>query len=303
MHPKPDRIPSLDSLRGLAALTVCLFHVDYDGWAKPLFNGHGAVVVFFVLSGFVLHGALSRTDPWAYLIARFFRLFPVVFASVALILLLTGGDWGIYFRNALLLETTVNGALWTIPIEIAGSVMLLGIHQLRRWGTGPLVVITIGLATISFLGSRSRLFWGIDMGLLYPFLVGYLAAHIRPKLVWPAMTLGASLVLIYAGWASGYVFKQWPLLMTVIGAAGLVLALAEFGDALQSPPLRLLGLASYSFYALHPIGLTVASGPMGLVAAPLVTLALAVPMYWLVERPGIAAGKRFSRAPSLAVQK
>src|SRR5437868_4460916 len=97
-------VPSLESARGLAALTVCLFHASeltFQGTvvlAKntavgALLNGHGAVVLFFVLSGFVLRSSLEKnvksgTAALAadFLIARFFRLFPVIVASVALFL-------------------------------------------------------------------------------------------------------------------------------------------------------------------------------------------------------------------------
>src|SRR5450432_1778143 len=95
-------IPSLESARGFAALSVCLFHTAgqpfQDGvvLAKNtpvgiFFNGQGAVILFFVLSGFVLRSSLEKrrasggaalaTD---FLIARIFRLFPVVIATVLL---------------------------------------------------------------------------------------------------------------------------------------------------------------------------------------------------------------------------
>src|SRR6266446_1662060 len=97
-------VPSLESARGLAALTVCLFHasemyfqgavvVAKNTAGGTLLNGHGAVILFFVLSGYVLRASLekkikSRTLALAvdFLIARFFRLFPIIIASVALFL-------------------------------------------------------------------------------------------------------------------------------------------------------------------------------------------------------------------------
>ena len=75
-HPPSDgRLPHLDMIRGLAALEVCLGHlrgfflVDYGqtqgGLAAKLFYTltgmhHQAVMIFFVLSGFLVGGSVIR---------------------------------------------------------------------------------------------------------------------------------------------------------------------------------------------------------------------------------------------------
>src|ERR1700722_20709010 len=81
---KTDFLPRLESLRGVAALTVVGYHVygqlsggllygSLDDIAlkavSAVSNGFGAVVTFFVLSGFVLARSLDgNPDP-----VRFFR--------------------------------------------------------------------------------------------------------------------------------------------------------------------------------------------------------------------------------------
>jgi peptidoglycan/LPS O-acetylase OafA/YrhL len=78
----------LDSLRGIAGVTMMLFHFHFlweesphSSWQESLFMlpslkfviaGHAAVVLFFLLSGFVLalpviHG---RQALWGYLVKR-----------------------------------------------------------------------------------------------------------------------------------------------------------------------------------------------------------------------------------------
>ncbi|MFC4427040.1 acyltransferase family protein [Deinococcus navajonensis] len=110
-------IASLDALRGLAALSVVLFHVTlivqqsldphWRGIQKliemirlsPLFvmvAGSESVLVFFILSGFVLYLMLSaRPLPYAlYVRRRLLRLYPpylvAVLISMALAILLGG---------------------------------------------------------------------------------------------------------------------------------------------------------------------------------------------------------------------
>jgi peptidoglycan/LPS O-acetylase OafA/YrhL len=87
------RIKSLDSLRGIAALTVVLYHCNLiyfsaNGGAprwvslsplRVLFDGHAAVLVFFGLSGFVLFLTFKIVDGiryYPYIVKRFMRIYP-----------------------------------------------------------------------------------------------------------------------------------------------------------------------------------------------------------------------------------
>src|SRR5260370_7108959 len=84
-------VPRIESVRGIAALTVVAAHVwgqfsdaPSAGWdaavfqgLKGLSNGTGAVVGFFVISGFVLARSLeANADPSRYFRPPIFRLFP-----------------------------------------------------------------------------------------------------------------------------------------------------------------------------------------------------------------------------------
>jgi len=96
------RIEALDGLRGLAALVVVLHHcamvvpggrdaLEATLVLRPLLAGPQAVLVFFVLSGFVLHGAITADRDFSYprfLAARFMRLYPPLLVAVLVSLLL-----------------------------------------------------------------------------------------------------------------------------------------------------------------------------------------------------------------------
>ena len=109
-----DFVVGLESIRGLAALSVALFHsfhlLPVDGirvydrtlWNVPStdgllmrlimipFNGGAAVSLFFVLSGFVLALSLRRDDRilplkgWAFVLRRLFRIYPTLAINVGL---------------------------------------------------------------------------------------------------------------------------------------------------------------------------------------------------------------------------
>jgi peptidoglycan/LPS O-acetylase OafA/YrhL len=330
-------IPNLESIRGLAALTVCLFHaadiqfmnapiVDKVSAARVVLNGLGAVVLFFVLSGFVLRLSLANRASDAstsvvssFVIARLFRLFPVIIATIvviaciSIVILSQHPEVGGVIRNALLLDTTMNGAFWTLQVEVFGSALVLAAFLLeRRYGIWPVVAITIGLVPLSFFGS-SALIGGINVGLFYTFLCGYLVATV-PKipLRWTRyliLALCIALIVFYVAHTKGFVLKQWWLFITALSATIIVYALSNdyFHNLLQFRPIRWLGKLSYSFYAVHILGLGVEQYTSKLIeplepahwVAALVLLStaagvaflFATPMYYFIERPGISFGR------------
>ncbi len=104
MQEDKSRIESLDSLRGIAAVTVICSHINKDyfhfGDTTPLANtmlhvfydGEAAVVFFFVLSGFVLSYKYLKdgADDFKnfkfghFLISRIFRLYPMFWVVLVL---------------------------------------------------------------------------------------------------------------------------------------------------------------------------------------------------------------------------
>ena len=93
----------LDVLRFLAALVVFASHMGYERftngnmqWIRDFNLGSDAVVVFFVLSGFVIAYTTLTKDrgPTAYAEARFARLYSVVIPALVFTFALDGlGNW------------------------------------------------------------------------------------------------------------------------------------------------------------------------------------------------------------------
>lgn len=96
----------LDFLRFTAALAVLLGHLQQDGialaWLGLTHFSHEAVVVFFVLSGFIIHHSTTRraTSAVAYAAARLARVYSVALPAVlacsllAIAVPIAGGAWG-----------------------------------------------------------------------------------------------------------------------------------------------------------------------------------------------------------------
>src|SRR4051794_26435975 len=162
-------LPRLESLRGVAALTVVGYHVNgqlselpvsamLDAFASRAIgafsNGLGAVVTFFVLSGFVLARSLDSNSDTARLVRnRLFRLLP---AAMTVVLLLTALHWqfGIFvgyeasfdplnvLLNMLIIRSDINGVMWSMTVECAATpLILLSVWLFRLHGQQPLWVL------------------------------------------------------------------------------------------------------------------------------------------------------------------
>jgi peptidoglycan/LPS O-acetylase OafA/YrhL len=143
------RIQSIDHLRGVAALAVCLSHVVSYSFARPLGGlleasrsvfdfGWLGVEVFFVISGFVIPWALFRAEYRArnfgrFIAKRMIRLDPPYFAAVLLSLalgILSARQMGrpysvdltslalhVGYLNGIFGHSWLNPVFWTLAIE------------------------------------------------------------------------------------------------------------------------------------------------------------------------------------------
>jgi peptidoglycan/LPS O-acetylase OafA/YrhL len=189
--PPRRRLTALDGLRGIAALAVVLSHIlgttpafidpasgSVAWWlsytpVSLLWNGKEAVIVFFVLSGFVLSRPfLSGTSPsWrAYYPRRLIRLYLPLWGALLFTVVMTGlvsrhglagsGLWtnghvnrtgGYIGQDALLphIGDTVDGPLWSLRWEVLFSLGLpLYIVLARSFRTSAL---TRGLVVVGIL--------------------------------------------------------------------------------------------------------------------------------------------------------
>jgi peptidoglycan/LPS O-acetylase OafA/YrhL len=177
-----NRIDYLDAVRGLAALSVVIYHILASHWdwmvecqlAMMVFNGSEAVVIFFVLSGLVLSYKLFQTDSpittqyyKQYAVARFFRLYPAFLAMLVIYYLYAHKgehfmNLGIqtflhnphfFWEEALLVRDhhTLFLPDWTLGIEIALSLLVPFLVIIARQNSRLLVYLL--LASV-FMGKQ-----------------------------------------------------------------------------------------------------------------------------------------------------
>lgn len=209
----------LDLVRLGAALVVVLFHtwlLTHPG--RPFaWPGHAAVVVFFVLSGFVIsHAARPGLGLRGYASHRIARIYPVVLAAVLLTIAITvcvggsglehaqsnGQDWRAILLNMMFLGQSwnntalpFNGPFWSLNYEVWYYV-LFGI-----WCYHPSRLLLAGAALVA----------GPKVLLLMP--VWLLGVFLHRRMV--SLERGLALVIFLLSLGAGLAFLRLNVSMGI----------------------------------------------------------------------------------------
>ncbi|WP_165435054.1 acyltransferase [Bradyrhizobium sp. Leo121] len=329
-------LPRLESLRGIAAVSVVGYHMTSQ-FTDTYVTGMAPVVMFFVLSGFVLARSLQNNpNPVTFLRHRLFRLFPAAIAVVALLTLLHH-QYGFYVGyegkfdplnvvlNAIMVRHDINGVMWSMTVEcFATPVILLSVWIFQRFGPQPLMVSIAVLFGLSFWGTYVHLLGGVSsLAPLYAFVAGVLlqmrgertAERLRTAAAW-TLSMAAIALLCFCGSQK----QTAPIIALETLSSSLLVLLVGFRSSialfavLDLRPVRFYGRISYSFYLLHPIGMWLAGRLLdarglpvllAISATTIAAVALTTPMAWLswryIEKPFIALGRRLAtKQPSPA---
>jgi peptidoglycan/LPS O-acetylase OafA/YrhL len=318
------RLVELDSLRGLAAFGVLLFHYTtrYDqafGHSTEIpFHapwGMYGVNLFFVISGFVIFMTLERTRQASdFLVSRFSRLFPAFWVAIAITFCVTHlwtlpgktvsideAAWNMTMLHGMFKVPDVDGVYWTLEIELifyalALLVFLFGLT--RRIHAVLMILIALRLVWhLTDVLADVKLSWTISHLLILPY-IGWFSCGIMiyrrtattetPRLDWLVLALAVLQLLITDG----------PWMAALCVAITFVMLAAIQGKAilLRTPLLVGLGTISYTLYLLHEnIGWDVIYhlekrgwAPEAAIAAAMVTsITLASALTLLVEKPAM----------------
>ena len=321
---RPDHIPLIDHLRGIAALMVTWFHLtsgDQGYWVGRTGSyGWLGVEIFFVISGFVITMALARGGGrngfGNFMLKRLIRLEPPYIASVLMVVVL--GQLSamspafrgplpdvqpaqLLFHLAYLIPFTrydwLQPVYWSLTYEfffyIVAGLFLPLLATRRGW---IVCVIAAGMAAAA-----------VGVGLAPPrillFVIGIAACrlYLQQDPLWLSAAIASvsAAVMIATG-------------MPLQACVGLATAALIAGHRhLPPPPARLArllggaGTISYSLYLIHvPIGGRIVHIGERFVTTPLQHFALAglallicctaaAGFWWLIERPAHRAAQRY----------
>lgn len=294
VHARTPRFRELDGLRGLAALSVVIghftatfstFYPEAPGSLFDFAHGHFGVQLFFMISGFVILMTVERAKRHTdFVISRVTRLYPAYWIAVILSIFvgllanvpgtqLSVIDTLLNFTmvQRLLLVPDVNGAFWTLAIEMQFYAIVLVILVATRCMLSDKLVQRLALVwlMISVAVSVVAAVLSPDTSILNAPVLLRALVNLTLAEYGPLFALGMLLFIARRnqrlGWApvvaagvatlSAGLLHSWGYAAAVAGIslAFTYVALRSSTPVLRFAPLLWLGKISYSLYIVHVV--------------------------------------------------
>lgn len=344
----------INLLRGPAALMVVYSHLVgaylsgagetywLKKWIDTLFTkpmiivhdfGQLGVMVFFLISGFLITHVARLENRATFVLRRIFRIYPsyLFFVGLCFILWSVGfslhgtesfhqlEDWSVILRWITLTnyfffpQHIILGVAWTLAIEILFYALVLILMPLIRRAPTATILIELVLVAACIVTAK---FFG-DSWYLFSATVAYLPYLFIGQVIyffWAGGMSGARAMLF--GWLCYFavVYGVWVIhsstvqpsnskILSLIFALGVFCWAMKFGKIFGKTRLaKQFSNVSYSLYLVHgPVGvaiLTALHPHIGYSAALLlsvgIVILLAFGIHYGVERPAIGWGRRLS---------
>lgn len=348
---RQNRFVFLDVMRGIAPVLVIYSHVVAlflvpegertgvvdllnENFRDPLRleqqMGHLAVVMFFLVSGFIITQVGTQESHREFAVKRLFRIYPLLIVTVSLTAILsiwhlevlrTGQHFEITLQSVLTNFALANyfmvpqiilvGVAWTLVIEVIFYTIVLSLLAvLRRWAWIA-ILVEMGMVLASLLLARefgpSFFLLAVNMSYLPVVLLGQVTWAVWSGRVplWAGTLLGLGCWTLYV---LGDIRNMGRLDDAYNSTAALgfglfiILLLAE-SKLRPMKPISFFADRSYSLYLLHgPVAFPVFTslhGKLPLLVVIILGLALTVGCaeltFRFVEQPGQRIGRSLSR--------
>jgi peptidoglycan/LPS O-acetylase OafA/YrhL len=319
-----ERIVFLDYLRIIATVSVAIGHLFnhfFDVWSQNLsFNlfirkiiyfiqyfsigGASGVVLFFLISGYIITHVLTKEDKVEFLVKRFFRIYPLYIFCVVL--------WFIFNKNYNFISTdflitisllgdffshdfSLSGVEWTLRIEIVFYIFMTVVFFIKNKTAliFSMVLFVFILFFFSPITSGKNGFAISYISTYFPFLVlGSIFYLYEKKHINFYIFLGFSFFLFYIHYSLIEKFNPgWRHLHYAIFSSLLFFFFSKLNFK-ENKIVRIIADLSYSLYLTHNwLFLYIDSYLNNYALSILILILICYLMHVFVETQGIKYGR------------
>jgi peptidoglycan/LPS O-acetylase OafA/YrhL len=277
-QPKTSRfyLPELDGLRLFAFVLVFLCHVGPD---DTLFHmGSFGVDLFFALSAYLITELLVREkerfgiiDVRSFYVRRALRIWPLYFAFLAAMFLITSISWPYFAFCAVFLgnfgfswmgvPNNIINPLWSLSVE--EQFYLLWPWAVKHFDRGGLAMIAAVLWAVSIcfryiVRAHPAIYLYCTLGRLDSIAAGILVSCFLEKRCLALVPLTRTLLGLAGGYAwvmagvcaeSGFITPVYALV--AVGCCAFLIATIGSSGWIRNPIFMYLGRISYGLYVFH----------------------------------------------------
>lgn len=266
------RLPVLDGWRGTSILCVLAGHMLPLGPKVLQLNemiATAGMTLFFILSGFLIVSMLVRNDNVvSFVIRRVFRIVPLAWGFLIIVLLVDGATWQAWKANLLFYANLPpfyldynNGHFWSLSVEMqfyAAIALVVALAGRRGLALVPIACLVVTGARVVYGVHISIVtVWRIDEILAGGCLAlgfGSLRLH-KAAASLPAFTpfLLAPLLLASCHPAAGALNYARPYFAALLIGSTILRSPDALQRLLCGRTLGYLARISYALYVIHPL--------------------------------------------------